>query len=242
MLALLGALQEEISGLREKMTIEEESAQPEGQFYRGKYGNKPVVLVQTGMGKERAEMAASLVLEKYPVTALVSFGFGGGLTEGAKVGDIILCATLCGDGGGETCSSDGRMLSLSCHTKTGAATYQGKSVTVARVASRPETKAALAQTFQSDVVDMESYWVARLAAARNIPFLGVRVISDEWRFSLEPFRGLFTNGGWRWYKAATRFLSHPQYLPDAWRLYRDMQRAKRSLTAFMGSFIAGYES
>jgi hypothetical protein len=34
---------------------------------------------------------------------------------------------------------------------------------------------------------MESYWLARLAARHNIPFLGVRAITDTERCELSPF-------------------------------------------------------
>jgi 5'-methylthioadenosine/S-adenosylhomocysteine nucleosidase len=244
MLALLGALKEEIVDLRKDMALEEAFTWQGCHIYHGEYRNKAVLLVQTGIGKERAEAATRFILEHYPVTALVSLGFAGALTEELKVGDIILCSTLCCANGlskGNPCSSDARLVSLSLQALGDAAIglCQGRSATVAQLVSSPEAKLALAKAFHADIVDMESYWIGKIASASQVPFLAVRAISDTVQDSLLPFDQIMDfDGKWRWQRATIYFLSRPQNLPKLFTLYRNARRARKSLTAFIEYLIA----
>ncbi len=65
------------------------------RLFRGAYRDKDAVLMNSGMGRENAEKATSYVLEHYPVSTLVAFGFASALTANSKVGDIIVCSRLC---------------------------------------------------------------------------------------------------------------------------------------------------
>ena len=187
---MLAAMKEEVAGLKRHTVIEKAIAQNGYQVFQGKHGGKEVLLVQTGVGREKAEKAARYVLERFPVTALISFGFAGALTGELGIGDVIVCSTLCcGDGQSDsTCQSDAGLLAQSSQVRGGQARRQGKSVTVAQPASQPEVKRALAQTFQADVVDMESYWIARIAGESRVPFLAVRVISDTLQEKFRPWK------------------------------------------------------
>jgi len=240
MLALLGALREEILGLQRRMVLEEASVQEGCRVFRGRYKNKAILLVQTGVGKERAETATKFILEHYPVTALVSLGFAGALTEESKVGDIILCATLyCGNGQidgepwkGSLCS-DTSLVSLASQGRgvTAVRFCQGSSVTVAQPVSKVAARCALGKAFHADIVDMESYWIARIASAKQVPFIAIRAISDTMQDNLPPFDQILdSNGKWCWNKAVPYFVSHPQHLIKLFTLYRNARQARRSLT------------
>ena len=249
MLALLGALREEISGLRKGVLLEEVSTQQDYCLYRGKYRNKAVLLAQTGLGRERSERVTQFILERYPVTALVSLGFAGALTGESRIGDIILCSTLyCGNGqvNKKTRSenqyhSDVSLVSRSLQYVGNTATRlrQGKSVTVTRPVLKPEAKEALGKAFRADIVDMESYWIARVASVKQIPFLAVRAVSDTIQDSLLPFDQILgSNGRWRWHKAVPYFLFHPEYLIKLFTLYRNAQQARKSLTIIIDHLVA----
>lgn len=244
MLALLAALKEEIVDLRKSIALQESYTWQDCYIYAGAYKGKAVLLAQTGIGKERAEAATRFILERYPVTALVSLGFAGALVDNLQVGDVILCSTLYSDNGvakENPCSSDATLVSLSLQALPGAVTRlsQGKSVTVAQPASTPEAKSALGKAFQADVVDMESYWIGKIASARKVPFLSVRAISDRLPDSLPPFdRFIDANYKWRWQRAATHFLSHPHHLAKLFTLYRNARRARKNLTAFVEYLMA----
>jgi len=240
MLALLGAMREEIAGLRRHVAFEEDSFEQGCRIYRGEHENREVMLVETGIGKRRAERAAELVLERYPITSLVSLGFGGALTEEAKAGDVVLCSTLHEEGAESPCHSDANLISLAAQAVESAEVrlLQGSSVTAASVVSEPTAKEALGTRFSAKVVDMESYWIGRIASAKQVPFLAVRAISDALADSLPPF-GLFldSNGNWRRKRAALYFLFRPHQLMKLYCYYRNARKAERNLSRFVVCLI-----
>jgi adenosylhomocysteine nucleosidase len=247
MIALLGALKEEVSDLRRQMGLEKVHAEPARHLYRGEHRGRDAVLVQTGMGRERAETATKLVLERYPVTVLVSLGFAGALTEDLKVGDVVVCSTLfCAEGRGQGatkpisyCSDDG-LLRHATEALEGTAVRfcLGSGVTVPQVISTPEERRELRKAFDAHVVDMESYWIARIASDKRIPFVEIRSISDTPRDSLPPLGQMLTeNGRMRWKEALSYFLRHPGLPIVLLGLAWNARRASRSLTIAVLSFV-----
>ncbi|MFC2009682.1 hypothetical protein ACFLT3_02000, partial [Chloroflexota bacterium] len=187
MLALLGALKEEIAGLRRQMIVDEAFAGQGYRIYRGKYHGKDVLLAQTGMGKENAERATEFILKQYQVTILICLGYSGALVKELEAGDIALCAILHSDDERSPESSriqnpvysDDDLVSMAVETQkvdglTGF--HKVSSVTTANLITEPKDKLALGRAFHAEVVDMESYWVAAMASVRRIPFLSVRAI------------------------------------------------------------------
>jgi adenosylhomocysteine nucleosidase len=94
MLAIMGAFGQEIIDLRRQMVIEEVVARRDCRLYCGKFKNRDTFLVQTGMGKERAENATQFILERYPVTAIISLGFAGALAPELRIGDVVVYFTV----------------------------------------------------------------------------------------------------------------------------------------------------
>jgi len=240
MLALLGALKEEISDLRREMVIREIINQTGCKLYRGKYQNRDILLVQTGLGKGRAESATKHILEHYPITTLISLGFAGALADDLNIGDVIICCTLHRANGwmqqdlnSEPLCSDARLVTLITEALGDAVVRFrcGSIVTVPLPVSSPEAKRDLGKSCRVQVVDMESYWIARIASAKRVPFMAVRTISDTVRDSLPPFDQILdSNGTWHWNRAVHYFVVHPQHLVKLFALYRNAQQARRSLT------------
>ena len=105
------------------------------------------------------------------------------------------------------------------------------------VSERP-AKQALGKTFSAKVVDMESYWIGRMASTKQVPFLAVRAISDTVADSLPPFdRFLDSNGAWRRKKAALYFLFRPHQLVKLCSFYRNARKAGINLSYFVARLI-----
>jgi adenosylhomocysteine nucleosidase len=247
MLAIMGAFGHEIVDLRRQMVIEETVAGRDCRIYRGKLKNRDTLLVQTGMGKERAENATQFMLERYPVTAIISIGFAGALTTELEIGDIVICATLhCApdpvhrEQKMEPYAPDARLLSLASQgSHEGAARFRlGSGVTSLDLDPSPRSMQGLREIFHADIVDMESYWIARIAAAWNIPFIAIRSISDTIEKSVQPFdQILASDGSLLWKRAALCFLLHPWYLMNVYTLFRNTRPAKRNMAAFVGHLV-----
>jgi adenosylhomocysteine nucleosidase len=201
------------------------------------------------MGKERAENATRFTLERYPVSAIVSLGFAGGLAPELKFGDVVVCSMLhCGDGlgeagqGAEPWPPDPTLLSMALKRseRIGAKVRSGTCVTVPLLDSDPQKMRALRDSFEADIVDMESYWIAGVASDRQIPFIAIRSISDTIQRSIQPFdRILASDGTVLWKKAIVGFLLHPQYVMNTVVLFRNTRLAKRNLTAVVHNLVAG---
>ena len=252
MIVLLGAFPQEIAGLRRQMIVEDVVATPVCTVYRGKLNRQDCLLVQTGMGKERAENATHFVLQSYPVTGILSLGFAGALTSDLTIGDVVVCSTMYGasrfdgeEGELEACATDANLLALASHPPGDGTTpfSLGSGVTVMRLDSSPPRMQELSRRFQAQIVDMESYWIAAIASARQVPFIAVRSISDTIQHSVQPFDRILTSDGrLLWRKAVLCFLFHPRYLMNVFTLFKSTRLAERNLTAFVSHLVSKIEA
>lgn len=251
MLVLLGAMKREIAGLKGKMVIEETSAEGNSRFYKGKYGSKDILLGQTGIGKRKAESATEFILNRYPATAVVSFGISGALVKELIAGDTVLGKILYSREEDQTGNqkspnpiySDANMISTAVKVRGKTASlFQVNSVTTMIPASHPKEKLALSTAYGAEIVDMESYWIGRIVSSRDIPFLSIRSISDCSEDSLPPFDRFLGPDKLYLKKAILYFLAHPVELAGLFHLYRQTRKAEKNLTAFMDSFITRYEA
>lgn len=229
------------------MAVEDVVAGPGCSVYRGKLEGRDCLLVRTGMGKERAESATQFVLRRYPVAAMISLGFAGALSPELTIGDVVVCSTMhCssgpekGDGETETHHADASLLALASETAgEGAPRFRlGSGVTVTQLASSTQKTHGLGHDFGADIVDMESYWIGRIASARQVPFIAIRSVSDTTAQGVQPFDRILTSDGrLLWKRAAVAFLLHPWYLANVLTLFRNTRRAERNLTAFISHLV-----
>lgn len=249
MIALMCALKEEASRLLRLMSLERVLSESACQIYRGTYRCRDILLAQTGIGQQRAEMATRFVLENYPITILVSFGFAGALVDELEAGDIVICSTLHNAQTVATeatkpisyCCDDGLLLAaMQALEGTIVRFYQGSGVTVPQLVLDPQEKGLLGETFSALVVDMESYWIAGIATDKQIPFIAIRSISDTRREKLPPFTKMLTaDGQVQWKNAISYFAVRPQRLKALFQLYRNMRRATSSIVTSIDTFMAG---
>ncbi|MGE5295706.1 MAG: hypothetical protein ACM3VT_12830 [Solirubrobacterales bacterium] len=190
MLALMAAIAQELRSLKQSLQAREAFAQGACRIFDARVGATPVVMVQSGMGKDSAERAVNLLLTRRRIGPLLSIGFAGGLADGLDCGQVVLCSSFrCDRDSSEPAyRADARLLSRAQEAfESEPALRTGCCLTVSRPVAGPTLRRRAAQAFGADVADMESYWLARLAASHNIPFLGVRAITDTERLELSPF-------------------------------------------------------
>jgi hypothetical protein len=195
------------------------------------------------MGRENAERALNLLLTREPIGPLLSIGFAGGLAESIDCGQMVLCSSFrCEqDSGAPVYDADARLLD-----RAQRAFRTGRCLTVARPVARPARRRRAAQTFGAEVADMESYWLARLAAHHNIPFLGVRAITDTEHCELFPFdRCVGPEGRIAIAAVIGALVRRPWHVSRAVSIMRRMTRAQealaRSVTRLIPS-LAGQEA
>ena len=87
---IIGALDEEIALVKEKMTGIEEHMLYGRSFYTGRIGQKDVVLVCCGVGKVNAALFANAVIREFKADAVINIGIAGAIGAGIGVMDVVL--------------------------------------------------------------------------------------------------------------------------------------------------------
>jgi adenosylhomocysteine nucleosidase len=248
-IALLAALEEEASGLRRRMALA-----PEGvvglrhPVYVGLYRRRPVLLAWTGMGRQQAEAGAEAVLASYQVTAMISIGFSGALEGRLEVGDLVLASEmmgLLGPGDQEiepTVYQANRGLLRAATEAIGATPLRvvlGSTVTTPGIIATPAGRQGLGRQTGAVAVDMESYWIARAASDRGLPFLAVRVISDAQEDLLPPLDQILdAYGNPEARRLAVHLIREPGSLVALVKLARNARRARRTLATGVACAVA----
>ena len=229
MLAITGALDDEIKDIRRIMAIDSKDESGDASIYKGRYKEKNLLLLKTGMGKQKAQVALRSLLNQYPVTAIISTGFAGALKPEFKVGDIVVyTSVICADGLSTDCyDADPRLLSIARECRT-VDFRCGLGITGLNPVTGVWEKIKLGETTSAEVVDMESYWIARVADEHRVPLIVVRSVSDALSDSLPEL------SSWKRRDVVPYLLTHPG---QGLSLYRAVLRARKNMTAFAGYMI-----
>jgi adenosylhomocysteine nucleosidase len=224
MLALLGAIDQEIIGMRKKMTVKCHTIEKHCHLFEGEYNNKKIVLAKTGVGRIKAEQAIRFILKHYPVTAVISFGFCGALLETLNVGDIVASNVFKAESSLSQSGSIAPATEIGTDSPSNCMT--GSCVTVGVPVTAIETRITLRKDYRCDIVDMETYWIARIVIDANLPFVSLRAVSDTGREVLPPIgKFMNTDGEYQWNKAVWHFVSHPQDVPSLLHLGKNISIA-----------------
>ena len=93
-IAILGAVTEEIAGIKREINISDRVRLDKSEAWFGKYQGRNIVLVRTGVGRKRAQNATQQVIDKFNPEVIISMGYAGALTEGLNVGDMFVASTI----------------------------------------------------------------------------------------------------------------------------------------------------
>jgi adenosylhomocysteine nucleosidase len=140
-----------------------------------------LLVMESGMGTERAWQAARHALSGSSIDLLVSIGFAGSLWPGFRPGQVVWSRELTAyDEGAGALSSVGFRAGSTLGLTTFCQTHHVQPARFLTV-DRPRSKAGMAGRFAAvpTVVEMESTPVAAAAHGGHVPFLGLRAITDE---------------------------------------------------------------
>jgi adenosylhomocysteine nucleosidase len=89
-IAIIGAMQEELAGLRHAIEGAHTITMGSRQVTTGSWHGHPVVLVLSRIGKVAAATTATALIERFDVVEIVFTGVAGGLAPGVNVGDMVV--------------------------------------------------------------------------------------------------------------------------------------------------------
>jgi adenosylhomocysteine nucleosidase len=117
-------------------------------------------------------------LDPSGLRAVISFGIAGGLDPSLRPGDIVVATAVISEGGAWKVPADVVSALVQHIGASGIRTATGFLVGVEEPILLPSAKAAVRKETDAIAVDMESHIGAAYAAANNLPFAALRVISD----------------------------------------------------------------
>jgi len=201
--------------------------------YCARIGGHDIVLVEAGMGMFNADWAATALTGEAP-DLMLSAGFGGAVLDGLVVGDVVLAEQVMrwSDSGLEEVAVE---FHGSRFDTDRPLIRRGVYITCNMILNKHALSHLLPANAVNPVVEMESAAVAMVATTHNIPFLGLRAISDPWdeelAFSVSEFCG--DDMRIRPIKVLTTVLKQPSIIPQLIRLARNSRIAAASLTLAM---------
>jgi adenosylhomocysteine nucleosidase len=165
-------------------------------------------------------------------SAVISFGLAGGLDPALEPGDVVV-ATQTTSGAETWLSHEALVEALALLAeRAGRDVVRGPMAGAEAVVLDAAEKAVMRAATGAIAVDMESHVGAAFAAAHDLPFAALRVISDPAVRALPPLAMNALNADGRTNLAAvfTRLVGNPGQLAALIRAGRDANRAFAALT------------
>ncbi len=195
MLAIIGAMDEEIELLLQDLEQREDLTLPGATLHRGVLGGVPVLLTRGGIGKVNAALTTAWLLSQ-GATQVVFTGVAGGVHPDLRVGDIVVSTDLVQHDvdvtalGYEVGTVPGESLAWAADTRLRALALEaaqevgGVRVIEGRIASGDQFIASregvsrLWKAFGAACAEMEGAAVAQVCAKAGVPFVVIRSVSD----------------------------------------------------------------
>ncbi|MEG0190247.1 MAG: 5'-methylthioadenosine/adenosylhomocysteine nucleosidase [Lachnospiraceae bacterium] len=199
MIGIIGAMEEEIVVLKERMETEEQYEQAGMLFCKGKLCGKQVVIVRSGIGKVNAAICAQILIDKFQVDILINTGIAGSLDARINIGDMVIStdalhhdmdATLFGDALGQVPRMDTLSFPADKHLVEQAKaaneecnpdihTFVGRVVSGDQFVASTEVKEHIVEHFNALCAEMEGAAIAHVAYLNKISYVIIRAISDK---------------------------------------------------------------
>ncbi|WP_010630267.1 5'-methylthioadenosine/S-adenosylhomocysteine nucleosidase [Sporolactobacillus vineae] len=87
---IIGAMEEEVAILRNKLEEREETETAHSHFYSGRINGIETVLLQSGIGKVNAALGTTLMIDRYHPDVVINTGSAGGTDLSLTIGDVVI--------------------------------------------------------------------------------------------------------------------------------------------------------
>ena len=196
---IIGAMELEVSSLKNNMTIERKITKAGMEFCEGILKGTKVVVVRSGVGKVNAGICTQILSDIFGISHVINTGVGGSLNSSLDVGDIIISndaiqhdmdAVDFGYPKGEIPQmgvkefiANPKLADLAFNTAKELfpeiKIIKGRILTGDRFISSIAAKKVLDEEFNGDCCEMEGAAIAHAAYLNNIPFVIIRAVSDN---------------------------------------------------------------
>lgn len=198
-IGIIGAMEVEVSMLKEKMENVTITSRASMEFYEGILAGKRAVVVRSGIGKVNAAICTQILVDVYGVEAVINTGIAGSLNKDINIGDIVVSTDVLhhdvnavgfGYPKGQipqmdefSFPADERLRSLAVkvcrEVNPEIQVFEGRIVSGDQFISDKEVKDAIIGEFGGFAVEMEGAAIGQAAYLNHVPFLVIRAISDK---------------------------------------------------------------
>lgn len=196
---IIGPMAEEIEILHSHMDVKKTEQIAGMTFYEGTLKGQKIVLVQSGIGKVNATMAAQLLVNEFNVTMLINSGIAGAIHPDLNLGDIVIATDTVQHDMDETAKgyepglipgmatayfeTDEELVALAeeaaKNLPEGTNVFKGRVATGDQFIASAEKSEWILDTFNAYVVEMEGGAVGQVAYLNDIPYIVIRSASDD---------------------------------------------------------------
>ena len=198
-IGIIGAMEEEVSVLKEMMTVEEIVNYASMTFCKGVLCGKDVVIVRSGIGKVNAGICAQILVDKFNAEMLINTGIAGSLDAAIDIGDMVISTDLVEHDMDATAfgyplgqiprmetfafPADAALVEKAVAANREAnpeiQTFTGRIVSGDEFVASQEVKDKLVTVFQGRCTEMEGAAIAHAAYLNQVPCVIIRAISDK---------------------------------------------------------------
>lgn len=180
-IALVVALAQERRALRRSLASVRRWRADEFFGQSGRLGRHPIILVQAGIGRDRARRALLSTSRRFRLRAAWSLGFAGGLADGLRSGDLVCPGVVLrddGQAGQASPAAPARAAVAAAFSVARIPFADGSLLSVDSPLRTPEAKRAAHRRTAAVAVDMEAAGVAEAAEGLGIPWLAIKSVVD----------------------------------------------------------------
>lgn len=198
-IGIIGAMADEVAGLKELMQDIEITRKASMEFYAGTLEGKNVVVVQSGIGKVNAAVCTQILADDFQTEVVINTGIAGSLNNDINIGDIVISTDLVhhdmnavafGYKKGQipqmeqfSFQSDEALRHLAAEAcrelNPDIQVFEGRIASGDQFVADQTVKDFIVDEFGAYAVEMEGAAIAQAAVLNHIPFLVIRAISDK---------------------------------------------------------------
>lgn len=199
MIGIIGAMEEEVTQLKEAMVTEEVVEYASMVFCKGTLEEQDIVVVKSGIGKVNAAVCAQILVDRFGADTLINTGIAGSLDAEINIGDMVIStdsvqhdmdASIFGDPVGQiprmdtfSFPADEALVKLAVETNKEVnpdiQTFTGRVVSGDQFVSSKEVKDRLVSMFDGKCTEMEGAAIAHVAYLNKVSCVIIRAISDK---------------------------------------------------------------
>ncbi len=200
MTGIICAMDLELQGILEMMTVDTECEKSGIKFYKGKIKGADAVIAQCGIGKVNSAICTQIMIDLFDVSEIINSGVAGALSLDVTVGDVVVAtaavqhdfdSTAFGDPKGMLEFDGEKIIELPADEALGEELFEcaknlentnvfrGVVATGDKFVADSEERLAIGREFSALACEMEGGAMAHVCRRAKVPYSILRSISDD---------------------------------------------------------------